>query len=390
MSHVNITPATAPIWGAPEGCLGYPQLIPQIPKQPSASADEGIAAHDLAAAVLRAAAEGKGTLDINPTVTIGVAMPNGVICTDEMVDAVQVYLNDVAEVIDSTGVEVWGCDTEVKIPKVYEHMVGRVNAWVFDDSTGTLYLWYFKYGRTLVDVYENERLVLDALGILDLLGLDVDDINFDLRIAQPRGFHADGVIRSWKCNDGPIRAIAMRLTRHAAVAANTKHAETRSGKHCKNCRAKYACASAQASGLQAVEFSNAPVPVEMDNATLGTYLRILQRSAKNISDMTKGIESQVKVLLKKGESIPGYAIEDSYGNLDWVCNEDRIRTLEIMFGLDLFKTKPVTPSQAITDHKIPRSIIEEYAEKPQRGEKLVIDDLSKARRIFENQPDKED
>ena len=363
-------------------------MIAQIPRQPSTSADEGAAANELAARILEAGINGPLTAN-NRKFSVGQPMPNGIICTDEMVDNVEVYVNDVADVLISTGSEAWGIETGVKIPQVYEHMKGTVPAWVFDETTGILYVWVFKYGHALVEVFENQQLILYVLGLLDLLGLDINSISVDLRIVQPRGFHADGVIRSWVTGTGPIHQWRGQLRTAATVASNKNHAKTRSGIHCKNCRAKHACASAQQAGLLAIEYTNAPVPVDMDGPTLGTYLQIIHRSFKAIEDMKTGLEAQAKARLNKGEAIPGYELKPSYGNLDWAVDHKRIQTLEGIFGVDLFKTKPITPTQAINNAGIPKGIIATYAAKPERGSKLVADDGTEARRIFEQQPSKD-
>ena len=366
-------------------------MIAQIPKQPSTSADEGAAAHELAAKLLEAGIRGADTLDKNRKFTVGQPLFNGVICTDEMVDAVESYVMDVVDIMEAVNPELWGFETDVKMPMIYATMKGKVNAWAFDTVASTLYVWQFEYGRGLIEVYENQQLILYVLGLVDLLDLDKNSISIDMRIVQPRGFHADGPIRSWKVtSNGPIDLWLGLLQDAAAVASNPQHAETRSGKHCKYCRAKYACASAQSAGLLAVEFSNQPIPVGMDGATLGTYLKILHRSGKSIADMIKGLEAQTKIRLQNGEAIPGYELEPSYGHLNW--NGDAagiIKILENMFKVDLSKSQHITPTQAINDAKIPRGIVEAYSSKPDKGEKLVADDGSKARRIFEKQPEKD-
>ena len=379
MGSLRIPPSNADRWGAKNGCRGNPQMLTQVPVTSSPYADEGRAAHELAARLAEASISGM-LPEKNRPLTVGYPLPNGTICTDEMFDAVEVYVLDILGVIEKVGLAYGGVETPLEMPTILPGMMGTVDRWIYDPASHTLYVWDFKYGRSLIEVFENLQLVLYAIGVIHKISVPLDDLTIDLRIAQPRGFHKDGTVRSWVTDSKGIDPLAVQL-RQAAQAANTQGAPTTSGPYCKNCDAVSLCPSAQQFGLLAMEYSNLPIPVEMDGATLGTYLTLIKRAKKSLEDIDTGLSAQAKTMIKLGESVTGFGVEPTYHNLDWTAGPSTVKVLEGLFNRKLFNDKPLTPTQALKEG-IPAGIIEAYSDRKRSGEKLVADDGTEARRIF--------
>ena len=350
----------------------------QVPPQPSTYADEGQTAHDLAATVLKGLRQ--GTAVSTHRRLIGMGDP---IITEEMFDAVEIYARDVKDVMTATrifGGHV-GTEAEVDLSAISPSMKGTVDHWMYDEKTHILYVWDFKYGHGLVEVWENLQLVLYAWGLIAALpATDHPDLTIDMRIVQPRGFHPDGPIRSWVTDYNGISTYGTQLA-HAATEAAAIDAKTHSGSHCRYCEARHMCPSAQSAGLLAAEYSREPVPAEMNPATLGTYLTTAHRASEALNHIITGLEAQAKVVIRGGSAVPGFSLAPSPGNLKWTVPDDTIDTLATMMKKDLMVVKPITPTQAIAAG-IPEAIIVRYASRPNRGSKLVPDDGSSARKIF--------
>lgn len=354
-------------------------MLAQMSVPSSPYADEGRAAHELAARLAEASISGM-LPEKNRPLTVGFPLPNDTICTDEMFDAAEVYVLDILEVIGRVGLAYGGVETPLEMPTILPGMTGTVDRWIYDPSTNTLYVWDFKYGRSLIEVFENLQLVLYAIGVIHKQGIPLEGLTIDLRIVQPRGFHQDGTVRSWVTDSQGLEPLAIQL-RQAAQAANTPGAPTTSGPYCKNCDPVAVCQSAQQFGLLAMEYSNLPIPVEMDGATLGTYLTMIKRAKKSLDDIDTGLSAQAKTMIKLGEGVTGFGVKPTYHNLDWTAGTSTVKVLEGLFGKKLFKDKPLTPTQALKEG-IPAGIIEAYSDRLKSGEKLVADNGTDARRIF--------
>ena len=384
MSAASLRPTSAHIWGAKDGCRGYLNMIAQVPSQPSTYADEGIAAHKLVAKMIVGLSHGgviKGhrRANIDPTIT------------DEMFDAAELYANDVLVVMRDTkvfGGNNIGTETEIDLSSISPGMKGVVDQWLYDKKNHTLYIWDFKYGHGLIEVWENLQLVLYAWGLLADYNtgapMDHPDLTIDIRIVQPRGFHPEGPIRSWVTNYDTISEHGNQLIRAASEATHPT-AQTHSGSHCRYCRARYVCSSAQSAGLLAAEYSREAVPAEMDSTALGTYLTTAHRAAEALGHIITGLEAQAKTVIRRGHNVPGFSLAPSPGNLNWDVPDDTIRILATMLKKELIVTKPITPTQSIAVG-VPKDIVFRYASRPNRGSKLIPDKGEQARRIFSNQP----
>ena len=105
-----------------------------------------------------------------------------------------------------------------------------------------LHVWDYKHGvGVVVDVKDNPQTKYYAAGVLEVLGGWDQFDTVVAWIAQPRGFHPDGPIRSFSYSVADIKRWAEEELVPAMVEAETS-TETAAGDHCRFCPARgHAC-----------------------------------------------------------------------------------------------------------------------------------------------------
>ncbi len=120
--------------------------------------------------------------------------------SQDMADAVQVYLDYVWVILCHNPSAVWGYEKEFKLSDIDEEAYGVNDAYILLPELKKLFVIDYKHGKGLsVEVKGNKQLLYYALGALQGNGFnhterEVDTI--ELVIVQPRKKHKDGVIRS--------------------------------------------------------------------------------------------------------------------------------------------------------------------------------------------------
>lgn len=203
-AHSKLSPSASKRWMT---CTGSVKLIEELTKRgliediPSKFAAEGTAAHELGEKCLRHRREPEDFLGrIIPAQ--GFKFP----VTQEMVDAIDIYVDDVRDDMD-------GCELQVEVKCVLTSLGiegldgGTSDTLLVNPSCKYIIVDDLKYGKGIVVEPEgNTQLMQYALGALIHLGIDEFDDDWDvyLRICQPRAFHPDGPIRSHKMTSGEL------------------------------------------------------------------------------------------------------------------------------------------------------------------------------------------
>lgn len=390
MSHSIIAPSAAHIWGKPGGCTGYPLMAAAYPEtEESEASREGTAAHELGARMIDAAARAMLDYPELPE-TVGTPASNGVVYTEEMFEGADMYAHNVGEVMRSTAVfggDGLGVEKRLAvIPRVHELSRGTPDCWLFDHRNGVLYVWDFKFGREVVEVFENWQLINYVAGLLDLLSFDGrtdEHIRVKMRVVQPRAFHRDGPIREWSVRACDLRAQINTLAQNAEESLGP-NATCRSGSHCKHCPGRHACDAALTGGVRLFEAAAAPVPVELSPQALAVQFAIVQRARKQLEYLESGYEEQLRGLMRSGVLVPGYRAEEGVGRERWIRPVEEIVALGDMLGHDLRKKAAVTPNQA-RKLGVDEAVITAYCEKPRTGVKIVPDNGSKAKQVFSHE-----
>lgn len=171
-----------------------------LPNDDSDAAREGTAAHWVASEILLSYIE--TSLEVKtPNDFIGTLAPNDVYIDEEMTDAARTYANDVLDYCNKTGLlQHLHVEEEMNLDHIYPGMTGTPDCWVYNAAGHELVVWDFKYGHGYVDVFENPQLIIYASGAVELSTTDPSNsswLKMRLRIAQPRCFSGEGVIREW-------------------------------------------------------------------------------------------------------------------------------------------------------------------------------------------------
>lgn len=382
--HATLAPSSASRWVNCTGSVQMAMLCPET--EESEQARWGTAAHELAARMINAHARGHIGYP-ERAIVIGTAASNGVVIDDEMFDAAELYADDVATVMRSTGV-FGGLDfgNEARLPpspRINEENWGTVDQYLFHRAAGVLYLWDAKFGHKIVEAFENWQCVNYAALVLDMLGVNgVSDqhIEVRIRIAQPLAYHRDGPIREWITNAADLRA-SINILHSKATEALSGDAVVTPGKWCDYCPARHVCRGLQFAALASVDYAYQPVPELLSPAHVGTELANLHRAQQYIDARVSGLEAQAGSLIRSGKHVPNYTMENTFGREKWTKPADEIATLGDLYGVDLRKNEVVTPNQA-RKLGIDATVINAYAEKPRTGLKLVQDDGTLLRRVF--------
>ena len=386
--HSIIPPSSAHIWGAPNGCTGWVGMSQRYPEETETpEAAEGTASHEVGARMIESAARAGNWINPTDGTDYGSA-ENGILITEEMVEAAQMYADDVATVMREIAVFGGGnfnVEQHIKAPSIHDLSEGTPDMWLFNPKKGKLYIWDYKYGYGIVEIYENWQLLNYLSGIIDELkrrGVVNDQtITVHMRIIQPRAFHLEGPIREWVINAAELRGYFNILSDNAHTSLSDK-ATTRSGSHCKHCTARHACPTALKAGVQLYEVAGQPIPVELPLDALGVQLAIVQRAIKQLEYVESGLSEIVKGLIKSGKNVPGYMLAQGVGREKWTKPTSEILSMGTMMGHDLKKPdEACTPNQA-RNKGIDGAVIMAYSQKPNTGLKLMPDNGNKAKRMF--------
>lgn len=381
--HSIIPPSSASIWGKTDGCTGWVGMAQAYPESPEAAADgaEGEATHELGEKlIVRALSTLPSSKD--PVNWIGVKASNGALITQDMLEAAQLYADEVSGNIDPN-VDSYGLETKIKAPRIHELSFGTSDAWRYRSAVHELIIWDAKFGYIEVEAFENWQAINYAAGLFDELGIggvSDQDLTVRIRIVQPFAFSPQGPVKEWVVKGSDLRGYFNILEANAAKALGV-NAELHTGTHCRYCQARHACPAALAAGLSLWEVSAAPLPVELPPEALGLQLKIINRAVAQLKGLQTGYQEQIKALLKTGSPIPGWDTEPSFGRKAWAKPITEVVAMGDMMGHDLRKDGALTPNQA-GKLGIDPSIITAYSSIPNSGQKLVETDGMEAGRIF--------
>lgn len=241
----------------------------------------------------------------------------------------------------------------------------------------------YKYGHRYVDAFENWQLLAYAIGVCIRLGLTDPDVSILLVIVQPRAYHRDGPVKEWRINLGDLFRWGDRIREQVEVALGADAPAT-VGKHCLDCKARHICSTLQRGAMSVVQYAGIGEAVEMPTDAIATEARIMHDAMAVLKARYEGLMAQLDVLARKGQQIPGWALEDGRSALKWNADVtvDTLRALGAALELDLLKAPaPITPTQA-KDLGLAPAVVEKYATRGPAGKTLKPVTTIAARRLF--------
>jgi len=375
VEHSPIGPSTAGYW-APEGaCTGFVQMAANYPEDVALSSGgsvEGNVAHGLGERKIRDVG-----LDLHALIDT-LDGETGVLITEEMVEAVELYVGDIAPYKSSVKVE-----ERVHAPGIHENMWGTVDAFYIDLINNKIIIWDFKFGYGVVEVFENWQLMAYSYGVLSSIPKYNQTVTADwvveMRIVQPRAYHVDGPIRSWTMTVGDLHPYYTQMQR-AAMETTGPQAVCRPSKRCKYCPARHACKALKEQSYSAADYAAAPTPELLDADAVALELNILTDAERALSNRMSGIKAQVEQLINGGAIVPGWQLKRTIGRKIWTDAEGA-RGLAEMLGVDITKAAYITPNQAVKKG-MPQDVVDSYSARNTGSAKLDQLTNQKLRKVF--------
>lgn len=281
----------------------------------------------------------------------------------------------------------------VGIPRIHvDKCYGTPDAWRFlthDPKAKLLRVVDYKYGHRFVEVYDNYQLAAYASGIMHRLGLTDNDpeLFLELTLVQPRVYHKEGAVRSWRGPADMLRAV-LNIARAAASEALGPNPRTRTNEHCLDCRARHVCRTLQFAAQTFIDFSGTPEKVELPPEAMGQEMVLIEEAIDRLKARYTGLAAHAEVYMRAGTPIAFHHMEA--GQSRRIYREDvtldELVGLGDLLGIELRKKQTlketlVTPTQAV-QLGIDESVMSEYSHRPPAALKLARDNSMSARKVF--------
>lgn len=347
----------------------YPEL------QETDDAREGEAQHYVCSDVLESYLPGSNSVK-TCSEFIGKQHENGVIITEEMTDAANIYVTNVLKTAQQ-----YGCLSTLQVekrlqPAIHVDNWGTTDCTMFASSINTVFVIDNKYGHRYVDHFENWQGLNYA--ILATNGMP-ENTKIVIRIVQPRCFSADP-IREWSLTVEELRPYRNRLEM-AFNEALSENPSVNSGPHCVDCTAFVSCTYAQRSIETVLTFTGNMVQASnpLQNENLYGISEYIENAERVLKDFKESIAQQVWYRMSHGQYVPGFHTKEKVGRLTWDKPYDEVKLLGEIYGQDLTKKELKTPTQACK--LIDETVINAYASRSNGGVEIVRD-KRKAEKVF--------
>lgn len=294
--------------------------------------------------------------------------------TDEMVDAVQLYVDTVSEYRKRFKV----CDVMYEqivfpVPGREDDMYGTADC-IIHQPGGELIVIDFKYGKGLVvEVDYNDQIMYYGLGAMRAVGGPDDLEKVTLVVVQPRARHEEGPVRTWETAPEDLARFEGTLEA-AANQADRPNAPLNPGKHCREyfCPAAPRCPALTAEivaqvpdDLDDVEEPSAHVrlPDPNDPEELSKALKV----ASLAEFWAREVVAMAIAAAEGGTRIPGFKLVRGRSQRRWKDEADVERRLKNKAGVsvnDIYKKTLQTPAQLEKNPKIGKKWVEKLVVKP--------------------------
>jgi hypothetical protein len=357
--HAKYSPSSAEKW---VNCPGYIDLLEKVTtlygsEQSSEAADEGTAAHELAAKILSAR---------NPTRALRE------MCQDvETQSALELYIDTVEYELDKyfspdTGA---GAQLHVEIPMKLTEFLGGTADCVIVHPNGVVIV-DLKYGKQVF--VSEESLQLQIYGYLAAkhFNLDLKDNDFivELIVVQPRCKKSDTLVRRRKIGMADLISETEKLLPAGAFGKDAPSENVyNAGEHCQWCYAKPLCPAKKEVFMKALEAGK-----DMENPTNLKF--ILDNAAEMQSIIKKAYSLAVRGLETGGVKAEelGRGLQRKLSNRVWTHPAEKLAPLLRRHGMPkdkVWTSKIVSPAQA--EKYVDGKWLSKYTDRKEGGFALV-------------------
>lgn len=279
----------------------------------------------------------------------------------DMANAVQVYLSAIRKTHGDWDQGNGWIEREFWCSSIHQYFYGR------SDFTGvigdTLHVWDYKHGAgVVVDVIENPQGMYYAVGMIEDLMLWDTIKTVVIHIVQPRGWHQDGVHRSWAISTSALwewqEKILVPAMNHALESRDTL-----SGEHCRFCPVRaYACPQILADFDELEELMNVLADKGGADALTEPQLGRMLSLFDTAKIAAKAAESTAFNRLQAGKKVPGRKLVNGRANRAWKDGaEDAVKAA---YGDEAFESKLLSPAK-VDDLPGGEKLTAEHAFKPE-------------------------
>jgi hypothetical protein len=324
---------------------------------------EGTAMHEAAAECLN---EGKDAWEVMFKQYANVEI------TDDMANAVQVYLDTVRESI-AMAPEYW-VEFPVSSP-IHELFYGTLDfgarvkpPTLWPSGSGYVDVTDLKGGQgIIVEVEDNPQLKYYAYGLIDAHPEWPDDLEVRLRIVQPRiDYHPDGVIREWWTTVGEIRAWVLEKLVPAMQRAMFDRTLD-AGPWCRFCPAKLVCPMLTALFRAAATHNPALIP-HLSNENLGRDYNLREA----VKFYLKAQEEETQRRLMEGQTVPGTKLVKKKANR--ILPDAARKEAALVFGDDAWEPRKIkSPPEIEKLGDAAREWVKEHAYAPDTGLTVALE-----------------
>lgn len=336
-------------------CAGSIRMSKHVEDQTNPAAELGTAAHELVEFCLR--------FGLNTYDCLGMKF-NDHIVDEAMASAAQLYVGYIRDLCRRYNVNPM-LEKRVVMLSVADDVYGTADCIIIVGDT--LFVFDYKHGYGVVEVFNNPQAIFYAIATLDTLGLWQTIKHITTGIIQPRAEHTDGAIRLHSYTVEEMVAWQGKF-KYAVLEARKQDSRIFAGSHCKYCPARGFC---RARIMRTIELAYTGEPIEEMTAD---ELEIIYNEIDIIKTNIEAIAGKTLELARGGKSIANHKLvksitrakcEDEKGFIKAALATEKVKEKDLYN----VKLKSMTDMKKLLKDDI--GIVTKYYKKPPSSTTLV-------------------
>lgn len=328
---MNLNPSTAHRYMACHASATLPGQLDGLPDSRRDTADEGVAAHEVANLSCK-----------DQKVIEGSLAKNGHVITQDMIDGADTFAYYARWVNASWNAG--GLEEKIALSSLGIETPGIPDAWGVMNERA-LHVYEYKYGHSAVTAFENWQMLIYAAALRATKNLNIEKVH--LHVIQPRLYNWSGPIDTWVITNDELSAYEAHIidgVEHIKAGSVTASV----GSHCKYCPARFTCDVIRRAGMHSVDVAKQAVDSRLPVSILGMELSEINRAMETLKNRKSGIEEVIIHSIKKGQAVTGWQLKQEMSALKWELPTEAVLALGTGMQVDLSKPQePITPTQAV-------------------------------------------